>query len=123
MSGNDVPLLQVGRTVRMQFEGWPALQFTGWPAVAVGTFSGTLGLIDPVDDGTGRFRILVFPDNKDAWPSSATLRLGVRAVGWVLLDEVSVGWELWRRFNGFPPTITTPPAGAEKVKASMGQKK
>lgn len=123
VSGNDVPLLQVGRTVRMQFEGWPALQFTGWPAVAVGTFSGTLGLIDPVDDGTGRFRILVFPDNKEAWPSSATLRLGVRAVGWVLLDEVSVGWELWRRFNGFPPTITTPPAGAEKVKASMGQKK
>jgi hypothetical protein len=33
------------------------------------------------------------------------LRQGARAQGWVLLNRVSVGYELWRQFNGFPPTL------------------
>lgn len=122
VSGNDVPLLSVGRHVRLQFEGWPAVQFAGWPSVAVGTFGGTLGLIDPVDDGTGRFRVLVFPDQGRDWPSSTALRLGVRSIGWILLDEVSVGWELWRRFNGFPPTLSKPPVIAEKTSLQKARK-
>ena len=30
---------------------------------------------------------------------------GVRANGWVLLNQVSLGFELWRQFNGFPPVV------------------
>jgi multidrug resistance efflux pump len=105
IDGNDMPLLQVGRPVRLQFEGWPAVQFSGWPSVAVGTFGGTVALIDASDDGKGRFRILVRPDGVDAWPTGSYLRQGVRANGWVLLDSVRLGFELWRRFNGFPPAV------------------
>lgn len=108
VDGNDMPLLSEGRPVRLQFEGWPAVQFTGWPSVAVGTFGGEVALIDSADDGTGRFRILVRPDDGDAWPTGLYLRQGVRVNGWVLLDQVRLGYELWRRFNGFPPTVKRP---------------
>jgi hypothetical protein len=33
----------------------------------------------------------------------------VRVNGWVLLEQVKLGFELWRRFNGFPPSMRTPP--------------
>ncbi|BCD91840.1 hypothetical protein fh0823_19790 [Francisella halioticida] len=29
------------------------------------------------------------------------LRLGTKVHGWVLLNNVSLGYELWRRYNGF----------------------
>ncbi len=106
VEGNDVPLIQEGRAVRLQFEGWPAVQFSGWPSVAVGTFGGRVALVDPSDDGRGRFRILVVPDETDQpWPETNYLRQGVRANGFVLLDQVSLGYELWRQANGFPPTV------------------
>ncbi len=111
VDGNDMPLLSDGRPVRLQFEGWPAVQFTGWPSVAVGTFGGTVALIDSADDGNGRFRILVRPaEGAEPWPTGLYLRQGVRVNGWVLLEQVKLGYELWRRFNGFPPTVK-PPAG------------
>ncbi len=107
MGGNDIPLIHAGDPVRLQFEGWPAVQFTGWPSVAVGTFGGRVMLVDATDNGQGKFRILVQPDPKDeAWPSNRYLRQGVRTNGWVLLNRVSLGYELWRQFNGFPPTVT-----------------
>ena len=107
MNGNDIPLIHAGDPVRLQFEGWPAVQFTGWPSVAVGTFGGRVMLVDATDDGQGKFRILVQPDPKDeVWPSNRYLRQGVRTNGWVLLNRVSLGYELWRQFNGFPPTVT-----------------
>jgi multidrug efflux pump subunit AcrA (membrane-fusion protein) len=107
--------------VRIQFEGWPAVQWIGWPSLAWGTFGGTVMFVDPHDDGKGRFRILVKPDpNPEAedhaeWPSQYSLRQGARAQAWVLLDKVSIGFELWRRFNGFPPVIA-PKDGEEKAK-------
>ncbi len=110
VDGNDLPLLAEGRPVRLQFEGWPAVQFTGWPSVAVGTFGGTVALIDSADDGAGRFRIVVRPDEHEGWPSGAYLRQGVRVNGWVLLDQVTLGYELWRRFNGFPAAVKPPAA-------------
>jgi biotin carboxyl carrier protein len=112
ISGNDLPLVSVGRHVRLQFEGWPAIQFAGWPSVAVGTFGGTVGVIDPSDDGKGNFRVIVFPAEEETWPDTRYLRQGVRTVGWILLDTVQLGWELWRQFNGFPPTATPEGAGA-----------
>ncbi len=115
VQGNDMPMVTAGRDVRLQFEGWPALQFSGWPAVAVGTFGGRVILVDAADNGLGQFRVLVEPDPKDIpWPSGHFLRQGVRANGWVMLNVVPLGYEVWRQFNGFPPVLAPqePPAAA-----------
>lgn len=109
VDGNDAPLVTPGREVRLQFEGWPALQFVGWPQAARGTFGGQVALIDSHDDGTGRFRVVVVPMVGERWPHVDVLRQGVRANGWVLLEQVRLGWELWRRLNAFPPTLSTAP--------------
>lgn len=109
MDGNDAPLLTVGRKVRLQFEGWPAVQFAGWPSVAVGTFAGVIKVIDPGASADGKVRIIVFPEEGEEWPDARYLRQGVRVIGWVLLDSVSLGWELWRQFNGFPPSFKKEP--------------
>jgi multidrug efflux pump subunit AcrA (membrane-fusion protein) len=103
VDGNDVPLVQRSEDVRLQFEGWPAIQFSGWPSVAVGTFGGKVRFVDATDDGTGKFRVVVVP--AENWPEGAYLRQGARAQGWVLMQRVSVGYELWRQFNGFPPAM------------------
>ena len=117
VKGNDMPLLHVGDPVRLQFEGWPAIQFVGWPSVAVGTFGGNILLVDATDDGTGKFRILVAPDEKDeAWPPKQYLRQGVRTNGWVLLKQVPLWFELWRQFNGFPATSAKGPVSEVKEK-------
>jgi multidrug resistance efflux pump len=121
VSGNDAPLIAPGRHVRLQFEGWPAAQFSGWPSVAIGTFGGTVALVDPTDDGAGKFRVVVTPDEQDgAWPNYPYLRQGVRVHSWVLLDQVALGYEVWRRMNGFPPSLKSKadekPAKPPKVK-------
>jgi multidrug efflux pump subunit AcrA (membrane-fusion protein) len=105
IDGNDIPLVQEGRQVRLQFEGWPAVQFSGWPSVAVGTFGGRISFIDPADNGYGKFRVVIVPEEGERWPSPRYLRQGVRANGWVLLNRVTVAYELWRQFNGFPPAL------------------
>ena len=106
VDGNDAPLIDLGRKVRLQFEGYPAVQFSGWPETAVGTFGGEVALMDSTDNGKGDFRILVLPDPDDEpWPHQRFIRQGVRANGWVLLNKVRLGYELWRNFNGFPPLI------------------
>jgi hypothetical protein len=81
--------------------------------VAVGTFGGTIAFVDAHDDGHGRFRVVVVPDEGSDWPDGRYLRQGVRAHGWVLLDQVSLGFELWRQLNGFPPAVD-PATGAAK---------
>lgn len=106
ISGNDIPLIAEGRKVRLQFQGYPVLQMSGWPEVAVGTFGGIVWLVDVSDNGSGNFRVLVMPDPEDRkWPSGKFLRQGVRANGWIFLNRVSIGFELWRRFNDFPPML------------------
>jgi len=106
VSGNDVPLVHTADHVRLQFEGWPAVQFAGWPSVAVGTFGGKVASVDATDDGMGNFRVLVIPDDEanNSWPSEIYLRQGVQANGWVMLNQVPLGYEIWRQLNGFPPT-------------------
>ena len=108
VSGNDMPLIQVGQEVRLQFEGWPAVQFPGWPSVAVGTFSGTVINVDATDNDLGQFRILVIPNKADSqeWPSDRYLRQGVRVNGWVMLRQVTLGYEIWRQLNGFPVILS-----------------
>ncbi len=110
VDGNDAALISPGRDVRVLFEGWPGIQFAGWPSVAVGTFHGQVLFVDPSDDGRGDFRVVVTPDPDDEpWPAARFLRQGTRAKGWVLLDEVSVGFEMWRQLNGFPPALDHAP--------------
>jgi len=107
LDGNDAPLVAAGRHVRLQFEGWPAIQFAGWPSVAVGTFGGTVVSVDMVDNGKGKFRCQILPDKTEVnqWPQDRFLRQGVRANGWVLLEQVPLWFEVWRKLNGFPPTV------------------
>ena len=118
IDGNDVPLVAAGRHVRLQFEGWPAVQFAGWPSVAIGTFGGVVRLVDSHDDGKGRFRVLVTPSDGETWPSGVFLRQGTRAHGWILLNRVRLGYELWRQFNGFPPVVASDEAAALGKKES-----
>lgn len=107
LDGNDAPLVEPGRHVRLQFEGWPAVQFAGWPSVAVGTFGGTVVSVDMIDNGKGKFRCQILPDPTDVnqWPEDRFLRQGVRANGWILLEQVPLWFEVWRQLNGFPPTV------------------
>ena len=112
----DVPLLSVGRPVRLEFDGWPALQFSGWPSVAVGTFGGVIQVIDYVETASqqGKYRILIVPNpNEDGnWPDQ--LRLGSEAKGFIMLEEVPLWYELWRLYNGFPPSLKNAPGSGSK---------
>lgn len=109
----DVPLISKGRRVRVEFDGWPALQFSGWPSISVGTFGGTVKVIDFVNSRPGEFRILVVPDpNDEPWP--VQLRVGSGIKGWVMLDNVQVWYEIWRQLNGFPPSLYKAPDPDEK---------
>lgn len=115
IQGRDVPLVFKGRKVRLQFEGWPAVQFSGWPSVAVGTFGGEVLSVDPTASANGLFRVLVTPDpDESPWPDPRFIRMGAKAQGWVMLETVSVGFEIWRQLNSFPPAAPRTPT-AESV--------
>lgn len=101
--GLDAPLIQPGAKVRLQFEGWPAVQFSGWPAISVGSFGGIVLAVDPSASENGRFRVLVKQDPAEPWPNWNFLRYGARVFGWVMMEKVKVGFELWRQLNNFPP--------------------
>lgn len=104
----DVPLISKGRKVRIEFDGFPALQFSGWPSISVGSFGGTVEVIDYVNSKPGEFRILVIPDKSDEkWPRQ--IRNGSGTQGWVMLDDVPVWYEIWRQLNGFPPSLYEEP--------------
>ncbi len=106
IDGRDTPLVEKGNQVRLQFEGWPAVQFSGWPSAAVGTFGGVVALVDATSRRNGQFRILVTPDpTQPPWPEGNYLLQGVLAKGWVMLNQVSLGYELWRQLNGFPVSV------------------
>ena len=108
INGLDAALVAPGKKARVAFEGWPVVQFSGWPSHAIGTFGGIVQSIDPAVSQNGQFRVLIVEDPGDApWPDRRYLRLGARAQAWVILDTVRLGFEIWRKMNGFPPN---PPA-------------
>lgn len=128
VSDNDAPLVRVGSPVRLQFAGWPAIQFIGWPSIATGTFGGRVAVVDAVDNGNSQYRVLVVPDknaiaNKkdEPWPSPQFLRPGAESSGWILLNRVSLGFELWRQFNAFPPSIQPYPVSSTYQQAQKQQ--
>lgn len=119
VNGIDATLIEPGRKVRLQFDGWPVLQFSGWPSIAIGTFGGVVSSVEPMATSAGKFRVWVIEDPQDegihmvvnetrqidydGWPDDNFVRLGSRAKGWILLDEVPLGYEVWRQLNNFPP--------------------
>lgn len=102
----DLPLLQLGQKVRMQFDGWPAIVFSGWPNTSYGTYGGKIYAIDNFISENGMYRVLIAEDPSDhEWPKD--LRVGAGSSNMALLKDVSIGYELWRRLNGFPPDYYT----------------
>lgn len=102
--GLDAPLLNPGRKVRLLFYGIPAIPLPAWPELMTGTFGGVIKVVDQVDDGKGNFRFWVVPDPDDRpWPEQSHIRQGTKVMGWVILNRVPLWYELWRRFNLFPP--------------------
>lgn len=114
IDGRDVALVRPGAKARIQFEGWPAVQFSGWPSMAVGTFAGEVIAIDPSANANGQFRVLITEteDAEHPWPDDRFVRFGASARGWILLETVSVGYELWRQLNNFPPSLPSSSASA-----------
>ncbi|MBC7891151.1 MAG: HlyD family efflux transporter periplasmic adaptor subunit, partial [Sphingobacteriaceae bacterium] len=109
VSATDLPLIEAGKPVRVRFDGWPALQFSGWPQMSVGTFGGTVRIIDRVANAEGKYRILVSPDGNPNEPWPEALRLGSGVYGWVMLNNVQIWYEIWRRINAFPPDLQKSP--------------
>lgn len=123
----DYPLVHVGEEVRFIFDGWPALVFSGWPNSSFGTFGGIVSAVDQQANEFGLYRILVKPDPRDEeWPSA--LRVGSGAQGILMLNDVMLGYELWRQLNGFPPDFYDQPelmqdSHSNKSKKSNSDKK
>lgn len=103
VSSNDIPLVYEGRKVRLQFEGWPAVQFSGWPSLAIGTFGGVVSSVDSSISENGKFRVIIKKAQGEEWPDQRFLRHGTKVYGWVLLNSVKLGYEVWRQINSFPP--------------------
>ncbi len=98
----DLPLLQIGQEVRLQFDGWPAIVFAGWPNTSYGTYGGEVYAMDMFIGDNGKYRILVKPDTSDhPWPDA--LMFGGGTNNMILLNDVPIWYELWRNINGFPP--------------------
>lgn len=122
VDGMDMPLIHEGRKVRLQFEGWPVVQFSGWPSTAIGTFGGIVKVIAPTSKPDGSFQVIIVPDPNDTpWPDERFLRLGAKVQGWVLLDTVSLGYELWRQLNNFPPRYTDAKGNARPINAAVSK--
>jgi len=104
----DMPLINKGQKVRFVFDGWPSIVFSGWPNSSYGTFGGTVVAIDNLISANGKYRLLVAPDPDDlAWPNA--LRVGSGAIGFALMNDVPIWYELWRQMNGFPPDLYAEP--------------
>lgn len=98
----DLPLLEVGQLVKIQFDGWPAIVFSGWPNTSYGTYDGRVVAIDNFISDNGKFRVMVRADESEfKWPRE--LRVGTGSTNLLLLKDVPIWYELWRKINGFPP--------------------
>ncbi len=98
----DLPLVNIGQSVRFIFDGFPAFLFSGWPENSYGTFSGKVVAFENAIGENGKYRVLVAEDNRlKKWPDQ--LKIGTGAHGILLLKNVPIWYELWRNINGFPP--------------------
>ena len=111
----DLPLVHIGETVRIQFDGWPAIIFSGWPNVSYGTYGARIVAIENFISDNGMYRVLLKPDSNDVdWPEA--IRVGSGAKTLALLDNVPIWFELWRQINSFPPNFYKPNKEMENSK-------
>ena len=104
----DMPLITKGQKIRFVFDGWPSIVFSGWPNTSYGTYGGHVVAIDNLISSTGKYRLLIAPDPDDhPWPNA--LRVGSGAIGFALMKDVPIWYELWRQMNGFPPDLYADP--------------
>ena len=97
----DLPLLNLGQKVTLTFDGYPVIVFSGWPENSYGTFLGKIVVIENTISKNGLYKILIAEDStKKKWPPS--IRLGVGANGFIILNNVPIWYEIWRNINGFP---------------------
>lgn len=96
----DLPLIQKGQKVQLQFDGWPAFVFSGWPGISYGTYTADIVAFDKSLSDNGKFRLLA-KNSGEKWPEAIQLGGGVK--GFTLLNNVPLVYELWRKVNGFPP--------------------
>ena len=108
----DMPLVHPGEQVRLIFDGFPAFVISGWQDISKGVYNGTILTVDPALHESGKFRVLVQPSAGEQWPSVLKQGGGVQAI--MLLNDVPVGYELWRKFNGFPPDFYSPDQSKKK---------
>ncbi len=102
----DLPLIDIGRSVRLRFDGWPTVVISGWPESSVGVFTGNIVAIDQFISSNGNYRILISPEKEHRdWPQR--LRVGTGVNTFVLLNDVHIWYEVWRQLNGFPADYYT----------------
>jgi adhesin transport system membrane fusion protein len=107
----DLPLIKIGQTVQLTFDGWPAFVFSGWPGVSYGTYSSEIVAFDKSISDNGKFRILA-KNNGHQWPDAIQIGGGVE--GFAMLNNVPLIYELWRKLNGFPPEFYVKKSDASK---------
>jgi multidrug efflux pump subunit AcrA (membrane-fusion protein) len=118
----NTPLVHVGENVRLIFDGWPAFVISGWSQMSTGLFDGQIVGIDPVIQQNGQLRIWVKPNAANQWPDQLRQGGGVRA--FMLLNDVPLGYEMWRLLNAFPPDYYQgKEKGAEKADQGKEAKK
>lgn len=102
----DMPLIKIGESARVEFDGWPAIVFSGWPNVSYGTYGAKVVAIENYISDNDLYRILLAPDPEDnPWPEQVRIGSGARTIA--LLGKVPVWYEIWRQLNGFPPQYYT----------------
>ncbi len=115
VSPTDLPLLHTGEKVRVWFDGWPTIVFSGWPGMSYGTYGGKVVAIENFISDSGKFRVLIAPDENDIpWPKQVSIGSGAQTLA--LLDNVPVWFEIWRTLNGFPPNYYQPKNNLQKDK-------
>lgn len=98
----DFTLVTIGEDVRLRFDGWPAIIISGWPEASTGIFYGKVIVVDKIISENGYYRVLLISDNNEReWPKK--LAIGTGSDVFILLNNVPIWYEIWRKLNGFPP--------------------
>lgn len=98
----DFTLVTIGEDVRLRFDGWPAIIISGWPEASTGIFYGRVIVVDKIISENGYYRVLLISDNNEReWPKK--LAIGTGSDVFILLNNVPIWYEIWRKLNGFPP--------------------
>ncbi len=126
ISAYNMPLIDTGVHVRLQFEGWPAFVVSGMPRFSTGTYSGVIKVIDRVNTYGNKYRVLVTPipqlnpktGEMEMWPN---IQIGSGVYAWAMLQEVPVWYEIWRQLNAFPPLFDK--KKMEKLAKEQGKQK